>query len=67
VHGFEVLEFVRGSAVLKDLDVIVLTSSGELRDQEKATALNAHGYHVKPPTADLIATVAKYIGAQRVR
>jgi CheY-like chemotaxis protein len=64
VHGFEVLEFVRKTDNLKSLDVIVLTSSGELRDQEKATALQAHGYHVKPPTAELIATVAKFIAAQ---
>jgi CheY-like chemotaxis protein len=63
VHGFEVLEFIRQQPQLKDLDVIVLTSSGEIRDQEKATVLRAHGYHVKPPTADLIATVSKFLAA----
>jgi CheY-like chemotaxis protein len=64
VHGFEVLEFVRNHEELKNLDVIVLTSSAELRDQEKATALHAHGYHVKPPTPELMATVAKFLTAR---
>jgi len=64
VLGFEVLEFIRSSARLKDLDVIVLTSSGELRDQERAAALRAHGYHVKPPTPAMVADVAKFLGAE---
>jgi CheY-like chemotaxis protein len=64
VHGFEVLEFIRGNAELKDFDVFVLTSSGELRDQERATALNARGYHVKPPTPAMVAEVAKFLAAE---
>lgn len=64
VHGLEVLEYVRQQDALKNLDVVVLTSSGEARDQERAAALHAHGYHVKPPAADLIATVAKFLTAR---
>ncbi len=64
VHGFEVLEFIRGHSLLKDLDVIVLTSSGEIRDQERAGALRAHGYHVKPPTPAMVAEVAKFLAAE---
>jgi CheY-like chemotaxis protein len=63
VHGFEVLTFIRSQPQLRDLNVIVLTSSGELRDQERATELNAHSYFVKPPHPDMLAEVARVLSA----
>lgn len=54
IPGLEVLAWVRENPALKDLPVIVLTSSPEDRDREQAAELNAIGYHLKPPKADFI-------------
>jgi CheY-like chemotaxis protein len=50
VHGFEVLSWMRLRRELSSIVVIVLTSSGEERDHDKAYALGARSYLVKPPT-----------------
>ena len=50
VHGFDVLEWTRRHPSLKDLPVIVLTSSPEERDRQRARELGAQAYVVKPPT-----------------
>jgi CheY-like chemotaxis protein len=63
VPGFDVLTFIRNQPQLRDLNVIVLTSSAELRDQERATELNAHGYFVKPPHPDMLTEVARVLSA----
>lgn len=52
VHGFEVLAWLQRHPELKSIVVIVLTSSAEERDHDKAYALGARSYLVKPPTAD---------------
>ncbi len=57
VHGFEVLSWIRGESSLKELPVVVLTSSSEDRDRTRAEELGARGYLVKPPTADMIRDV----------
>ncbi len=54
VNGFEVLDWMRQQPALKNIDVIILTSSGEERDQRRADALGARGYLVKPPTAEML-------------
>lgn len=54
VHGFEVLGWIRGESAMKNLPVVVLTSSSEERDRQRAEELGAKGYLVKPPTADMI-------------
>ena len=46
--GFEVLEFIRSEAALKDLPVSILTSSCESADIQKAKQLRADCYLVKP-------------------
>ncbi len=51
VDGFEVLTWIRQQSALGKVVVIVLTSSAESRDQERAYALGARSYLVKPPTA----------------
>ena len=53
VHGFQVLEWMRGQSALKEIPVIVLTSSPEQRDQERAQQLGAAAYLVKPATAQM--------------
>jgi CheY-like chemotaxis protein len=50
VSGFEVLKWIREQPALANLAVVILTSSPEQRDRERAAALGASGYLVKPPT-----------------
>lgn len=54
LHGFEVLDWVRQQRSLKSLAIIVLTSSNEERDRQRAQALGARSYLVKPPTRDML-------------
>lgn len=58
VDGFEVLRWMQGQAGLKDIPVLVLTSSPEERDQQRALALGAKGYLIKPPTGEMLRTIA---------
>lgn len=46
--GFDVLAAVRTDAALRGVPVVVLTSSSDPRDVERAYSLGAHGYVVKP-------------------
>lgn len=48
ISGFAVLEWVREQADLKDLPVVVFTSSARAEDKEKALALGATEYLEKP-------------------
>lgn len=59
VHGFEVLAWVATQPACKDLKIIILTSSGEERDREKARQFGIKTYFIKPPTKELVATVVK--------
>jgi CheY-like chemotaxis protein len=46
--GFDVLEFVRAHPTFRLLTVVVLTSSNEPSDIQRATELGANAYVVKP-------------------
>ena len=59
VHGFEVLAWVATQPACKDLKIIILTSSGEDRDRDKASQFGIKSYFTKPPTKELVATVTK--------
>jgi CheY-like chemotaxis protein len=59
IPGLQVLSWIRFHEALKETPVIVLTSSPEDKDREKAAELGAIGYHVKPPTAQLVADLTK--------
>lgn len=50
--GFEVLEWIRSQSHLRDIIVVMLTGSDERRDHQRAYALGARSYLVKPATAD---------------
>src|SRR4051812_33398951 len=52
IHGFEVLAWMRLHPELNRLVVVVLTSSPEEKDHERAYSLGARSYLVKPPTPD---------------
>lgn len=47
--GHEVLQWIREQLFLKQLVVIILTTSRETRDVEKAYNLGANAFLVKPP------------------
>lgn len=50
--GLEVLEWVRTQPYLRELSVIILTSSSQDRDIGSAHALGANGYLVKPASSE---------------
>jgi CheY-like chemotaxis protein len=64
VHGFEVLAAIRVAPAWKDVPVIVLTSSGEDRDQERTAAFGVRHYHLKPPTPALLADIATVLAGR---
>lgn len=51
-NGHEVLQWIREQLFQKDLVVIILTTSREVRDLEKAYRLGANAFLVKPPSAN---------------
>lgn len=50
--GFEVLQWIRKQPALCRLRVVVLTSSGEIRDVNRAYELGANSFLVKPVRTD---------------
>ncbi len=61
LHGFIVLAWIRKQAHLKDVHVVILTSSMEDQDREKAEALGSP-YLVKPPTAEMLFASIRSLG-----
>jgi CheY-like chemotaxis protein len=57
--GFEVLQAVRANPVLGKVIVVVLTSSRETADIEKAYALGANSYLVKPISPDAMSELVQ--------
>jgi CheY-like chemotaxis protein len=64
VSGLEVLAWIRNQPQLKRLPVILLTSSSQSADINRAYDLGANSFLVKPPDLDsltqLVKTVAHY-------
>ena len=64
MSGFEVLKWIKGQSVLNNMATIVLTTSGESRDIEKAYELRANSFLVKPAGAerllDLVMALKQY-------
>ncbi len=52
VNGFEVLEWMRRHAECPRTPVVVLTSSNQQADQERAESLGASLFLTKPPTPE---------------
>jgi CheY-like chemotaxis protein len=61
VPGLEVLKTMRQHPVLKEIIVIVLTSSQEESDMDRAYSLGANAYVVKPPDLDKLQGLTKAI------
>lgn len=62
LNGLEVLEHIRGSETTKKVPVIVMTSSKEDIDIQKAYKLGANSYIVKPVDFHKFAEVIKEVG-----
>jgi len=56
MDGFEVLKWLRAHPHFKDLRVVVLTSSSNIRDVNKAYQLGANSFLVKPLELENIAS-----------
>jgi CheY-like chemotaxis protein len=71
VSGLEVLAWIRNQPNLKRLPVILLTSSSQTTDINRAYDLGANSFLVKPPDLDaltqLVKTVAHYWVQTNVR
>ncbi len=61
--GFEVLEWVKQSARLRRIPVIILTSSRESIDLERAYDLGANSYLVKPARPEALRQMVEQINA----
>src|SRR4051812_36856180 len=57
VDGFDALSWIRAQPELHSVIVIMLSGSGEDRDQDRAYQLGARSYLVKPPTAETLLEV----------
>lgn len=62
ISGVEVLEFIRSNEHLKNLPVVVLTSSKEEKDLADCYALKVNAYVVKPLDFDQFFNTVKQLG-----
>lgn len=62
LNGIEVLEAIRGNDALKNLPVVMLTSSREEPDLKKCYALGVNAYVVKPVDFRDFIEAARHIG-----
>jgi CheY-like chemotaxis protein len=53
-NGFELLQWVRSESSLDSSVVVILTSSSEERDIDKAYKLGAHSFLIKPPNQEML-------------
>ncbi|MGA8029670.1 MAG: response regulator [Bryobacteraceae bacterium] len=65
-NGFEVLADLQGIESLRSIPVIVFTSSSHPAEKDRALALGAQDYVVKPPTLDALVDAVTTI-CSRVR
>ncbi|MBW4545209.1 MAG: response regulator [Symplocastrum torsivum CPER-KK1] len=59
--GFEVLSWLRNESNLKYLPVVVLTSSDQKVDIERAYALGANSYLTKPPAPNALLEMVRVV------
>jgi CheY-like chemotaxis protein len=61
LHGFVVLAWIRKQVRLNEVRVVILTSSMEDQDREKAEAFGSP-YLVKPPTPEMVLETMRLLG-----
>lgn len=59
MSGFEVLQKMKGREELRDLSIVMFSTSGETRDMTEARALGAHAYCLKPSTLEELGKLVK--------
>ena len=59
LNGFEVLKWIRQQPGLQRLPVVILSSSGLEQDKQRAYALGADGYAIKPSEPSEMIKLAK--------
>ncbi len=65
ISGFEVLQWLSGQpAPVRKLNIVVLSSSGLQSDMQKARALGAQDYRVKPGDIDELISIVKDVADQ---
>ena len=62
IHGLDVLKSIRANPALPPLLVVVLTSSDQEPDIERAYRLGANSYLTKPPTPHKLDSLVKCLG-----
>jgi CheY-like chemotaxis protein len=65
LDGFEVLSWIGSQSSLKNIPVVILTSSAEERDRRKAAELGAKAYFVKPPKPDTLKQMMQFVSEAR--
>jgi CheY-like chemotaxis protein len=63
IHGFQVLEWLQQQPMRSEISVVILTSSPEERDRQRAKELGAKSYIVKPPSAKLLEDLSMILPA----
>ena len=48
INGLELVKFIKGNQLYKDIPLIIISTEGSKRDREKGLALGADSYLVKP-------------------
>jgi DNA-binding response OmpR family regulator len=64
VSGFDVLRWISLHRDILSLVVVMLSSSGEIRDRNTARELGAHLFAIKPPGPELFVELAKQCDLQ---
>jgi CheY-like chemotaxis protein len=64
IDGFQVLKWIRASSNFRNLRVVVLTSSKEIRDVNQAYRLGANSFLVKPLEFENVSALFATIGTQ---
>jgi CheY-like chemotaxis protein len=65
--GFEVLEWIKAHMTLRRVPVVILTSSRESQDLERAYDLGANSYLVKPARSEALLQMVEQIDAYWLR
>jgi CheY-like chemotaxis protein len=61
MDGFAVIEWIRAQPLLKALRIIVLTSSEDMRDVNRAYELGANSFLVKPMDFENLVGMSKFL------
>ena len=48
INGLELVKFIKGNHLYKDIPLVIISTEGSKRDREKGLALGADSYLVKP-------------------